>query len=82
MKSGQARGSNGADSDIQGSSKVHEGGTMQQAGAGKEEKKSCAQAQHDTAEDDIIKNLHSKSVDDILDFLGEDTSNQEYKETE
>ena len=76
VKSGQARGSYGADSDMQGSSKVHEGGTTQQAGAGKEEKKSCAQGQHGTAEDDIIKNLHSKSVDDILDFLGEDTSNQ------
>ena len=77
VKSGQARGSYGADSDMQGSSKVHEGGTTQQAGAGKEEKKSCAQGQRDTTEDDIIKNLHSKSVDDILDFLGEDTSNQE-----
>ena len=39
VKSGQAKCSNGADSDMQGSSKVHEGGTMQQAGAGKEEKK-------------------------------------------
>ena len=77
VKSGQAKCSNGADSDMQGSSKVRGGGTMQQTGADKEEKKSCAQGQRDTTEDDIIKNLHSKSVDDILDFLGEDTSNQE-----
>ena len=77
-KSSQARDSSSTESDMQVSPKARGGDDMEQS-ASTDKKKNCAEEQYGTTENDIIKNLHSKSVDDILDFLGEDTSNQESK---